>query len=125
MSDRQGNGTQQFEATMPTCPPWCVDCWDLSDDLPGSRYHHGEPTPPIPARAEMAGVDNYIKVRTSFCDVLPELRRPGLSDDTARVDLCLGERDVTASLAPADARRLAEAILNRVEAIEHSPSTRQ
>jgi len=73
----------------------------------------------------MAGVDNYIKVRTSFCDVLPELRRPGLSDDTARVDLCLGERDVTASLAPADARRLAEAILNRVEAIEHSPSTRQ
>ena len=61
MSDRHGNGTQQFEATMPTCPPWCVDCWDLSDDLPGSRFHHGEPTPLIPARVEIAGVDNYIQ----------------------------------------------------------------
>jgi hypothetical protein len=125
MSDRKGNGTQQFEATMPTCPPWCVDCWDLSDDLPGSRFHHGEPTPPIPARVQIGGVDNDIRVRTSFCDVLPELRRPGLSDDTARVDLCLGERDVTASLAADDARRLAQAILQQVETIERSPSTRQ
>jgi len=60
---------------------------------------------------EIAGIDNYIKVRSSFCDVLPELRRPGLSDDTARVDLCVGQRDVLASLAPADARRLAQEIL--------------
>jgi hypothetical protein len=125
MGKTHNNGVQLSEATMPVCPPWCVDCWDLSDDLPGSRYHHGEPTPPIPARMEIAGIDNYLKVRSSFCDVLPQLRRPGLSDDTARVDLCVGQRDVLASLAPDDARRLAQEILRRVEAIEGSPDTRQ
>ena len=46
-------------------------------------------------------------------------------DDTARVDLCLGEREATVSLAPADARRLAQAILQQIEAIEGSPDTRQ
>jgi hypothetical protein len=109
---------------MPTCPPWCVECWDLSDDLPGSRYHHSEPTPPIPIRTDLTALDDSLTVRISYCDVLPELRRPGLSDDTARIDICVNERDVAASLTPADARELALAILRRVEAIEHSPDTR-
>src|SRR2546421_11642158 len=99
MSDRHGNGTQQFEATMPTCPPWCIDCWDLSDDLPGSRFHHGEPTPPIPARVEISGFAKSLRISTSLCDVLQESRRPGLSDDTARVDLWLSDGDVVASSA--------------------------
>ena len=126
MSDRHGNDNAQVvEATMPTCPPWCVDCWDLSDDLPGSRFHHGAPTPPIPALVDIAGADNDVRVRTSFCDVLPALRRPHFSDDTARVELCLGGRDTTASLMPGDARRLAMEILQQVEAIERTPDTRQ
>jgi len=74
---------------------------------------------------DIAGTDNYVRVSTSFCDVLPALRRPHFSDDTARVGLCLGERDTTASLLPADARRLAMEILQQVDAIERTPDTRQ
>lgn len=125
MSDRHGNnGTQVAEATMPTCPPWCVDCWDLSDDLPGSRYHHGAPTRPIPALVDLAGFDNSVRVRTGLCDVEPPLRRPGFSDECARVEVCLGGLETAASLLPADARRLALEILQRVDAIERSPDTR-
>ena len=111
-------------ATMPDCPPWCVDCEDLSDDIPGSRFHNGVDSPRIPARVDMAWSENYILVRTSFCDVYPPLREPTVSDTNARIELCLGEEWMTASMLPADARRLAEEILQRVDEIEHSPDTR-
>ena len=111
-------------ATMPNCPPWCVNCEDLSDDIPGSRFHNGVDSPRIPALVDIAGAENYLLVRTSFCDVYPPLRMPTVSDTNARIELCLGEERMTAYLLPADARRLAEEILQRIDEIERSPDTR-
>lgn len=112
-------------ATMPTCPAWCVDCEDLSDDMPGSRFHNGADSPRIPAHVQIAGMENYIMVRSSFCDEYPPLRVPVVSDDSGGIELCLGEKWMTARMLPADARRLAEEILQRVDEIEHTPDTRQ
>jgi hypothetical protein len=110
-------------ATMPTCPPWCVDCQDLSSDIPGSRLHNGVFSPRIPAHVQIGGCEDYMLVRSSFHDMYPPLRLPVESDRTGCVELCLGE-DSAALLLPQDARRLAEEILKRVDEIEHTPDTR-
>jgi len=123
MSDLLDDDTMA-DAAPPTCPPWCVDCWDISDDLPGSRFHHGQPTPPIPALVDISGSLDQVSVQISFCDVSPQLHRAHLNDDTARVDICLSNGDAIVSLLPADARHLAQTILRHAKIIESSPSTR-
>jgi hypothetical protein len=111
-------------ATMPNCPPWCVDCEDLSDDIPGSRFHNGAASPRIRASVDVSGRENYVLVRSSFCDLYPPLRVPVVSDDSGCIELCLGEERMTARMTSADARRLAQEILRRVDEIDHSPETR-
>ena len=109
---------------MPNCHPWCVDCEDISDDIPGSRFHNGAASPRIPAAVTLAGRENYVTVRSSFCDLYPPLRVPVVSDDRGCIEVCLGEEWPAARMSPANARRLAQEILRRVDEVEHTPDTR-